>query len=488
MKWLSILLLMGVLPAHAETVVASKKFTEGVILGEIAVQSLRANGIDAVHRDQIGGTRILWDALKAGDIDTYAEYTGTIRFEILAGENLSSDADLPAALGRYGIAMSSPLGFGNSYAIAMRPDRARALGATRMSDLAGRGIRYGISNEFLDRGDGWSSLAATYRLTGVVKGIDHDLAYRALAAGEVDAIDAYTTDPQIVQENLLLLDDDRGFFPAYDAVYLYRRDMPANARVAIDRLAGRISLADMQRMNAEAQVRRRPERDIAADFLESALAIQGQTAQADGLLARLLARTTEHLLLVTAALLAAIVFAIPLGILAARHPRLGAAVLGVSSMLQTIPSLALFVVLIPLLGIGAAPTIAALFLYSLLPIVRNTHAGLVGIPAGLLDSADALGLSKAARLRRIELPLAMPTIMAGIKTAAVIAVGLATLGAIIGAGGYGQPILTGIRLNSTPLILEGAIPAAVLALLMQGLLGLVERWTTPRGLRIGQSV
>jgi osmoprotectant transport system permease protein len=143
-------------------------------------------------------------------------------------------------------------------------------------------------------------------------------------------------------------------------------------------------------------------------------------------------------------------------------------------VLQTIPSLALFVVLIPLLGIGAAPTIFALFLYSLLPIVRNTHAGLTGIPQALLDSADALGLTRAARLRRIELPLALPTIVAGVRTAAVIAVGLATLGAIIGAGGYGQPILTGIRLNSTPLILEGAIPAALLALGIEALFGLAK--------------
>jgi osmoprotectant transport system permease protein len=158
-------------------------------------------------------------------------------------------------------------------------------------------------------------------------------------------------------------------------------------------------------------------------------------------------------------------------------------VLGAVGVLQTVPSLALLVVLIPLMGIGAAPTVAALFLYSLLPIVRNTHAGLAGIAPSLIDSADALGLSRAARLRRIELPLAAPTIMAGVKTAAVIAVGLATLGAIVGAGGYGQPILTGIRLNSTPLILEGAIPAALLALVVQGLLGLAERRLTPRGLR-----
>ena len=130
------------------------------------------------------------------------------------------------------------------------------------------------------------------------------------------------------------------------------------------------------------------------------------------------------------------------------------------------------------------PASAALFLYSLLPIVRNTHAGLTGIPLELRESAAALGLPGSVRLRRVELPMAMKSILAGIKTAAVINVGTATLAALIGAGGYGQPILTGIRLDNVGLILEGAVPAALLALLVQGMFEGIERWLTPRGLRI----
>ena len=155
-------------------------------------------------------------------------------------------------------------------------------------------------------------------------------------------------------------------------------------------------------------------------------------------------------------------------------------ILGLAGLMQTIPALALFVVLIPLLGIGAAPTIAALFLYSILPIIRNSHAGLNTIPQGLLDSADAMGLPATARMRHVELPLALPTILAGVKTAAVINVGLATLGAIIGAGGYGQPILTGIRLNDTGLILEGAVPAALLAVGVERLLHGLEILVRPK--------
>ena len=172
---------------------------------------------------------------------------------------------------------------------------------------------------------------------------------------------------------------------------------------------------------------------------------------------------------------AAILIAIPLGVLAYLRPRLGEVVLAVTCIVQTIPALALLVFLIPWLGIGAKPAIAALFLYSLLPIVRNTHAGLRNLPADVRESAIALGLPTAARLRLVELPLAAPSILAGIKTAAVINVGTATLGALIGAGGYGEPILTGIRLDDMGLILEGAVPAAILALLVQGAFELAER-------------
>jgi osmoprotectant transport system permease protein len=173
-----------------------------------------------------------------------------------------------------------------------------------------------------------------------------------------------------------------------------------------------------------------------------------------------------------------------LGICAAKYARLGQFVLGATGIIQTIPSLALLVFMIPFLGIGNAPAIAALFLYSLLPIVRNTCIGLHGIPPQLVESAKALGLSPWARLRLIELPLASRSILAGIKISAVLNIGFATLGALIGAGGYGQPILTGIRLDDTSLILQGAIPAAGLALLAQGIFELLERAVVPKGLRL----
>jgi hypothetical protein len=143
--------------------------------------------------------------------------------------------------------------------------------------------------------------------------------------------------------------------------------------------------------------------------------------------------------------------------------------------------MAVLVFTIPLLGLGAAPAIFALFLYSLLPIVRNTYQGLHDIPGNLRESAIVLGLTRWARLKLVELPLASTSILAGIKTAAVINVGTATIGALVGAGGYGQPILTGIRLGDFSLVLQGAIPAALLAVVVQSGFGLGERWFVPAG-------
>ncbi|MDX1530142.1 MAG: glycine betaine ABC transporter substrate-binding protein [Rhodothermales bacterium] len=482
---LALLLLLTLLPQDTTLVVGSKKFTEGVLLGEVATLLLRDAGFDAAHRDQIGGTRVLWEALRRGDIDVYPDYTGTIRQELLAGEDLPDERALRDALARYGVRMTRPLGFNNTYAIGMDRAEAERLGIETVSDLADHpDLRLGFTNEFMDRPDGWPGLQRAYGLPHRdVRGLDHDLAYRGLADGTLAATDLYSTDAEIRYHDLRVLADDRDFFPRYDAVYLYRADLPDAAVTALERLAGRISEAEMVAMNARAKVERVPEAAVAADFLRDELGVAA-TVTVAGFWERLGARTAEHLGLVGLSLLAAILLAIPLGVLAAKVPGLEQGVLGVVGVIYTIPSLALLVFMIPVLGIGAVPAMVALFLYSLLPIVRNTHAGLKGIAPELRESAEALGLPPAARLRRVELPLALPAVLAGIKTAAVINIGTATLGALIGAGGYGQPILTGIRLDDTGLILEGAVPAALLALAAQGLFEVVERLVVPEGLRL----
>lgn len=486
---------LGVLAAVALTTTAlhatpvrigSKVFTESVILGELARATASQVGVDAVHKRELGGTSILWKALQQGDIDVYSEYTGTITHELL--KNVAPDADIPtlrARLKTMGIGITDSLGFNNTYAIGMLADKAEKLGITRLSDLVAHpDLRFGFSNEFIDRVDGWPGIRQRYGLPQThVRGLDHALSYRAVASGAVDAIDLYSTDAEIPYYHLRTLTDNLHYFPRYDAVFLYRLALVQSAPTfvtGLQKLAGRIDENTMRGMNAKVKLQGVTESAVVAAFL----GIRPEASAGGGLWTRLLERSREHVKLVILSLGLAVLLAIPLGIFAARLKRLGQLVIGLTGILQTVPSLAMFVFMIPVFGIGTWPAVAALFLYSLLPIVRNTHAGLVGIAPELRESAAAMGLPQPVRLRRIELPLAMRSILAGIKTAAVINVGTATLAALIGAGGYGQPILTGIRLDDIGLILEGAIPAAVLALLVQGLFEGIERWLTPRGLRI----
>jgi len=475
----------GCHPSNRPVVVASKGFTESVILGEMVAALVRGAGVPVEHRRQLGGTEVVFRALETGAVDVYPEYTGTLTKEILRNE--MADRSLDAVLAAHGLRATKPLGFDNSYGLAMTEARAAALGIRRISDLlAHPELNLVFSNEVMNRGDGWPGLRARYGLPHEARGMDHDLAYRALGSGGVDVMDVYTTDPEIHAHKLRVLEDDRHFFPTYEALLLYRADLAARAPAAITamaRLEGKLDNKVMIGLNERVKMDHVPESDAAVDFVTANVSDTAIVAPRQHALSAIAARAAEHTTLVLLSLLAAIALAVPLGIVAARRPRIGRIVVGAAGLMQTIPSLALLVLLIPLLGIGSPPVIAALFLYGLLPIVRNTHAGLVGIPESLEISARALGLPPRARLRMIELPLAMPFIVAGIKTSAVIAVGTATVGALVGAGGFGQPILTGIRLDDFGLILQGAVPAAVMALALEALLGAVERRVVPRGLR-----
>ena len=472
----------------AEVHIGSKKFTESVILGDMLTHLANDAGADATHRRQLGGTRVLWNALRMGEIDAYPEYTGTLLREILAGRELEGETALAAALSEEGLRMSRPLGFNNTYALGMRPELADSLGIVRISDLRHHPqLRFGFTNEFLDRADGWPGLRDRYALTQRhVVGLDHDLAYRGLASATLDVTDFYSTDAEIAYYGFRVLEDDLGYFPSYRAVILYRADLAVRAPIVVRNflyLENAIDAGTMTTLNARVKLEGKSESEVAASHLASILGVVVR-ADREGFIERLLRHTGEHLTLVAISMFAAVLIAIPLGVAAAWRPGIGQTILSVTGILQTIPALALLVFMIPLLGIGGPPAVVALFLYSLLPIVRNTHAGLTGIPTELREAAVVLNLTRWFRLRRIELPLASPSILAGIKIAAVINVGTATLGALIGAGGYGQPILTGIRLDNIGLILEGAVPAALLALAIQGLFEIVERVVVPRGLRL----
>jgi osmoprotectant transport system permease protein len=471
--------------------VGSKLFTESIVLGEIVKHLANHAGANAIHRRALGDTRTVWNALLVGEVDVYCEYTGTITQETLAGRGLKTDDDVRRALAAEdgGLVMSQSLGFNDTYAIGMRKDRARELNVRTISDLrAHPDLKFGFSNEYVERGDGWNSLRRFYGLPQRdVKGLAHDLAYTGLKTGTIDATELYSTDAKIRLYDLQVLEDDRKFFPAYFAVLVYRQDLEERAPEVVKallRLQGSISETAMSGMNARVELDKVPEAEVAADFLADRLGVRVEVER-ETLIQRLAARTMEHLILVAISLGLAILVAVPLGIVAARRPILGQGILALAGVIQTFPALALLAFLILAVGrIGPVPAIVALFLYSLLPIVRNTYAGLHDVPLQIRESAEALGLTPFARLYLIELPLASRSILAGIKTAAVINVGFATLGGLIAAGGYGQPIMAGINKGDNRLILEGAIPAVLMALAVQGLFELAERFLVPRGLRL----
>jgi osmoprotectant transport system permease protein len=458
--------------------VGSKRFPESYILGEILVRTAESG---AQHRQGLGNTGIVFAALKAGAIDLYPEYTGTIAKEILKLPGNPSVEELHRALTSSGFGVGVPLGFHNGYALAMREERAAALGIRRLSDLAKHdSLKLGLTQEFIGRADGWPGLKQAYALPfDTPQGLDHGLAYEALAAGRIDVMDIYTTDAKIARYKLRVLEDDRKYFPRYDAVLLYRLDLPNRHPAAwarLQKLQGRIDEAAMIRLNAAAELEGRSFAEAAGLFFNDK-AVSGERSFRKLLFGPDFWRLTgQHLLLVFVSLAASIAVGVPLGILAQRVGAATQLILGAVGVIQTIPSLALLAFLIAFLGvIGTVPALIALFLYALLPIVRNTYAGLEGIGKGMRQAPLALGLRSGQRLRLIELPLALPAILAGIKTSAVINVGTATIAAFVGAGGYGERIVSGLALNDHATLLSGAVPAAALALLVQGAFELGER-------------
>jgi osmoprotectant transport system permease protein len=486
--------------AAAPLNVGSKRFTESYILGEIIRQAAQSAGeTSVVHRQGLGNTAIVLNALTSGAIDVYPEYTGTIAKEILKLPDVPPLPELNARLASMGLAAGVPLGFNNTYAIAIRGGDARSKGITKLSDLKVHPeLRLGLSQEFLGRADGWPGLKRAYGLPfETPRGIDHGIAYEALEGHQVDAIDVYSTDAKIARYKLTVLEDDRHYFPRYDAVLLYRAELPQRLPktwAALEKLAGAIDEETMRRMNAEAEIEHRGFATIAAAFLarRGIVARPGAgpaAAPSGGFWSKLFGPdfgrlTLEHLGLVFVSLAFSVALGIPLGILAAKRPAIEGPILGATGVIQTVPSLALLAALIPLTGrIGAVPAFIALALYALLPIVRNTHAALTQVAVGMRQAALSLGMKASTILAKIELPLAAPTILAGVKTSAVINVGTATIAAFIGAGGYGERIVTGLALNDHAMLLAGAIPAAVLALVIEGAFRVAERWVIPAGLR-----
>jgi osmoprotectant transport system permease protein len=482
-----LLALLHVSPASATAQpvrISSKTFPESYILAEIAAQLLESRGFVVERKLGLGGTLIAFEALQEGSIDLYPEYTGTLSQAVLQQPDMTA-GQLRSALANRDLEMGVALGFNNSYAIAMSREIAASRDITRISELAAHpDLKVGFSLEFLNRGDGWPALQTAYQLPHRASGLEHALAYRAVDSGKLDVTDAYTTDGELDAFDLRLLEDDRAFFPGYDAVLLTRSDLPDAVAQVLGKLNNSIDGATMRALNRRLANENLDPREVAAQFLRDAGLADPPATTAPGTVQRILGYTLDHLKLTLSALFLACLVAIPLALVLARFSGIARSLLYVTGLIQTIPALALLALLIPLVGLGQVPAIIALFLYSLLPIVRNTLTGIFNVDPLLKEVATGMGLTPGQQLWKVELPLAVPMILAGVKTAAIISIGTATLAAFVGAGGLGEPIITGLTLNDHRLILEGAIPAALLAIAVELLFEAIERVSIPAHLRV----
>ena len=498
-------------------VVASKQFAESYVLAEVFAQLLEQHGHAVDRRLGLGTTELTFQALVRGEVDVYPEYTGTGLVAVLKESPSGGSAGVFRRVSdvfeaRWGARWLPPLGFANSYAVALRRSTADSLGIHSLTGLARAApeLAAGFSPDFSGRTDGLAGLSDAYggMQFREVRNLLQAVKYRALAEGQVDVIDAYSTDGAVARYDLAVMADDRAFFPPYDAAPLASRrfyeDRPG-AVLILSRLAGRIDEDVMRRANERVELGGAPVAQAASELLaEIGLAgagsgagdaVAGRDGGTDSRSVRALPshmwanrtalgrQAARHLFLVLTSLGAAVLVAVPVGVALERRRSAAEGAIRIAGLLQTIPGIALLAFMIPLFGIGATPAAAALFLYSLLPILRNTYTGIVGAAPGAVEAGRALGMTEGQLLRRIRLPLAAPVVMAGVRTAAVINVGTATLAAFVGAGGLGDPIVAGLALSDPVMILSGAVPAAAMALAVDWGLARAEARVAPKGVR-----
>lgn len=465
--------------------VGAKHFNEGYILAEMIAILLEDADYKVERRFNLGGTAVIFEALKNNEIDVYPEYTGTISSEILKSQEvLSLNQQRDLVKRRFDLEISNPIGFNNTYALVIRSEKTEKFNIQKISHLKNHPeLQIGLSYEFLKRQDGWENLALHYNLPHQPSGLEHGLAYQAILNNNIDVTDAYSTDGEINHYDLLILEDDKNFFPTYQAVSFYAATLPQEVKAILGALSSSVSEKEMQYLNYLALFENKRHYEIAYDFLTRKNMIQNNGKVISDEWEEIFFKSLTHIKLTFLALILAILIALPLGIVIYRFHFFSKTVLYVVGILQTIPSIALLALMIPIFGIGFLPAITALFMYALLPILRNTVIGLFSVDPELKKVALAMGLSRWNRLKLVELPLAMPSILTGIRTAAVINVGTATLAAFIGAGGLGEFIVTGLALNNVDLILMGAIPAALLAIVTEILFEILEWWLIPGHLR-----
>lgn len=480
----------SVFAANEKIVIGSKMHGESYLLAEIMAQVLENSGYEIDRKFGFGGTLICYNALAEGEIDLYPEYTGTISEAIFTNdENVGENPNLKdyqAILDARNMKIFSPFGFNNSYAMAIKKTLADERGLTTISDLKDHSdLKVSFSHEFINRDDGWPSMKDVYNLEFAPTGIQHGLAYKAIDEGEIDLTDAFTTDGDIERYGLIILQDNLDFFPKYFGASLTRNDFPLDAIEILNQLEGRLDDDKMRLLNSEVVINQKTFSEVANAFLKSEGLIDTNTTveNQNGVLAKLIDNTITHVKITLIALSIGCIVALVLAFLIFRSVKLSRSVIYFTGLLQTIPSIALLALMIPIFGIGEIPAITALFLYSLLPILRSAVTALTTIDPVLVNVSRAIGMTKFQQLRNVLFPLALPNILSGIKTATIICIGTATLAAFIGAGGLGEPIVTGLALNDTNLILQGAIPAACLAIIVEILFEILEKRIIPEHMR-----
>ena len=496
-----------------EIVIGSKIFTENILLGELLALILEQKyNFKVTRKFNMGGTKLVFDALKSGDIDIYPEYTGTGYAMILKeSQKLSPEETYlfvkKEFLTRHQLLWSPPLGFENTYTLTVRKSDSRFKNISSTSELEELSfpLQLAAGHEFTERKDGWRLFSKNYKLNlkkNQILSMNPALMYSAIRNKKVDLIMAYSTDGRIKAYQLKTLKDDKKFFPSYLASYLTRQEFlekHPEIKEIFKIMENQISEEEMIQLNNEVDQNKKGISQTSHDFLikkgilkstEDTKIKKSESQKQESLLSYyyqkknyLLKIFIEHLVLVFTALMLALLFALPLSIWALYNSKIEKIAFFFVNTLQTIPSMALLGALIPLLGIGFAPAITALFIYSLLPLIRNTFEGLKNIDNSYIEVSAGIGLTKGQILRHIQIPLALPVMIAGIRTAVILLVGTATLAAFIGAGGLGDPIFRGIATLDSRLIFMGAIPACALAVFLDMGLGLLEQVLVSKGLQ-----
>lgn len=488
-------------------IVGSKNFMESRLLAEIFAQLIEDRTTLTVDRRfGLAGTQVCFEALKNGSIDLYPEYTGTGLMSILGHRQTGDPREAlnivrSEFLAQWNLWWLAPLGFENAFALAVPRIHANQLSLRTISDLAkvSPNLTAGLGYEFIQREDGLPGLEQRYGLKfAKVRAMQQTLKYQAAEMGEIDVLEVYTTDGRLAAYDFTLLEDDKGFFPPYEPAALVRgqalKQYPELGKT-LGLLANAFDATTMRKLNFRLQVGGESVESVARQALQSLRLLPVESVrvessdQTQSLIGYMWAKrqalvfqTNEHIGLAGLALFLGILLAIPLGLFLERHQKVAEPIIRGIGLTQTIPSIALLAFMIPMFGIGFLPAVIALWIYSLFPILRNTYSGLRDAAPQAVESSRALGMTEWQILYWVRLPLAAPIIMAGVRTAGVITVGTATLAAFIGAGGLGVPIVAGLQMANTTVILSGAIPAAILALVIDGILSKVEDWIRPRGL------